>query len=116
MWIRLILAFVLPPLAVLDRPVQADRLLVTTLAMFFGTPLMGTAVALFILFAPERYEELKRRISTVVQDGILSPASASRKSHAPPTDNDRRYIRLEDGEWLEVVDTDMEERRNRLEN
>ena len=47
---------------------------------------------------------------------FLAPRPLTQVTPAPPTDDDRRYIRLEDGEWLEVVDTDIEERRNRLEN
>ena len=113
MWIRVLFAFILPPLAVIKQPIQWDRVLVTTLATIFGTPIMGTIVALFILFAPQQYEYLKRELTGIF--GNNERHYTPRKTYEAPDDN-RTFIQLEDGERLEVVDTELEERRNRLQH
>ncbi|MGQ9887771.1 MAG: YqaE/Pmp3 family membrane protein [Aggregatilineales bacterium] len=114
--IRLILAFVFPPLAVLDKGCGALLLVFTlTLAGWFPGVL---AAVLVVLLDAIRQEPPPARV-------VVVPARASRgvvipNSDAAPAKRGPRYLEASDGSALEIVDApdsvddDLLARRQRL--
>lgn len=97
MWLRWVLAVIFPPLAVGDMGARA--LLITIGAYIFLFPIGGTIAAAVFLLSDNAQNPPRPRIK--VEDG--DKENQKRK---------RRYIRLADGEMVEVIDTDEAERRS----
>jgi hypothetical protein len=108
-YLRIGLIFLLPPLAVYDK--GWDRILLTLLATIF-IPFGGQLAAMFFLWADDQYSELKHNLGFEDRTTQHTTASQKPKREQPS----KEYIRLADGDVLEIVDTDMEERRHRLQH
>ncbi len=116
--IRLILAFVFPPLAVLDKGCG-------TLLLVFALTLVGwfpgvLAAALVVLMDAVRQEPPPARV-------VVVPARATRtvvipSADAEPVKRGPRYLEAPDGSALEIVDDpdsvddDLPARRRRLDD
>jgi len=105
--LRILAAILIPPLAVYDK--GWDKILITAVLWFLVWP-AGMAVALYFLLSGTHYDEWKADQFGDEMD------SAKPKREAPVYDDpdDREYIELADGEVLEVVDPEDEERQQRL--
>jgi uncharacterized membrane protein YqaE (UPF0057 family) len=104
-WLRILLAIFIPPFSVLDK--GWDKLVITA-ALWFTTGIGGTLAALYFILDGSTYDRWKR-------DAFEDESYAYRDM--PPTKAKRaprEYIEMADGDMLEVVDTDDEERRQRL--
>jgi uncharacterized membrane protein YqaE (UPF0057 family) len=104
---RVIAAFLIPPLAVIDK--GWDKALITFLLWAFMWP-VGMAAAFYFLLSGRHYDALKAEL-------FGSPAAMSKPKREAPVYHEpdyREYIELADGEVLEVVDPDDDERRQRL--
>lgn len=114
---RILLAIFLPPLAISDK--GWDKILITTLLWFMVGPL-GNIAAFYLGFDGAAYDRAKENImggrptSRYMYDDDIETADEKRKRDTL-TDEPSEYIELADGHVLEVINTEDEERRGRLE-
>lgn len=103
-WLRFILAVVFPPLAVADLGVKP--LVITSILFTIFFPFGGVLAAVFFLVRDQSWRHPP-----------LDPPN--KQGGWVSGDNDERYeravIELADGEVLEIVDTEAEERRNQTQ-
>jgi uncharacterized membrane protein YqaE (UPF0057 family) len=98
----IVFAIFIPPLAMLNK--GWDKFGITFLLWVF-TGIGGTLAALYFLLDGSAYDDWKYR----QQIRYATPPQKPKRQA-------RNYIRVADGEILEVVDTNDEERRQRLSN
>ena len=104
-----IFAVIFPPLALLRH--SWDKIAIATILWFSMWPL-GSIAAFYFLLDGSHYDNWKAD-----QFGgayTHTPSKAKRNVDYPPTQTPHQYIELADGELLEVVDPDDEERLHRL--
>jgi uncharacterized membrane protein YqaE (UPF0057 family) len=104
---RVLAAILLPPLAVLDK--GWDKILITTFFWFFMWP-VSMGVAFYFLLGGRQYDKWKANQFGPSQYNTKPKREEPRYAETEP----RTYIELADGEVLEVVDPDDEDRLNRL--
>lgn len=118
--VRVISAIFIPPIAVYDK--GWDKVVITAM-LWLSTGFLGNLAAFYFLFSGEHYDRWKARAFPESSVRYIPPeqtkekrsdGSRHRRYSASRRDPDREYIELADGEVLEVVDPDIDERRNRL--
>lgn len=99
-WLRWTLALLFPPLAVAD--LGTNRLVITSVFFVFMFPFGGPLAAAFFLLRDDSWRQ---------QPHEPTHAQAPYDDADEQERYERAYIELADGEVLEVVDTEEEERR-----
>lgn len=102
--VRVVFAILIPPVAVYDK--GWDKIIITTM-LWMITGIGGNIAAFYFLFSGREYDRRKQQ--------YFGPNTKNKRQIQPePYRQNRNYIELADGDILEVVDTDIEERRQRL--
>lgn len=112
--LRALFALIIPPIAVHDK--GWDKIIITT-ALWFMTGIAGNIAAFYFAFDGRAYDRWKAENLSDTPDFRRDYAHRYREDEKPKrhmTDEYHEYIELADGDVLQVVDTEDEERRKRL--
>jgi uncharacterized membrane protein YqaE (UPF0057 family) len=118
--VRILFAIFIPPLAVYDK--GWDKLVITS-ALWFTTGFFGNLAAFYFIYSGEHYDQWKARAFPESSVRYIPPEQEKEKRKREDRyrgygstyrDPERDYIELADGDVLEVVDPDMDDRSRRL--
>ena len=109
--LRILFSIFFPPLALIDK--GWDKLAITTL-LFFTTGIAGNIAAFYFVFDGAAYDRWKAQSGYFTTSDSYSHYEKQKRAPYPEYDA-REFIRTQDGEVFEVVDTEDAERRRRLE-